>query len=184
MNAMVTNLAMYKVGWLACVLGAAAGKPWLGVLAVAVACVINVACARSKSKTVLLLTAAACIGLAWESFMVIGGWLDYSANGHEGSLAPYWIVAMWVLFATTLNLGFRWLKGRLFVAALLGGIGGPLAFAAGEKAGAVDFSDPVYSLIAVGIGWALLMPLMVFVARHLNGHEVDKAAIEVSKATA
>ncbi len=171
MKAIVTNLAMYKIGWLACVLGAAAGFPWLGVFAVAVACVINIACANSKSKTMMLLATAATVGLAWESFMVIGGWLDYSSSGHQGSLAPYWIVALWVLFATTLNLGFSWLKDRLVLAAVIGGLGGPLAFAAGEKAGAVEFGDPATSLVAVGIGWAILMPLMVFLARYLNGHE-------------
>lgn len=180
MKSTITNLAMFKVGWLACVLGAAAGMPWLGLLAVGVACAINVASARIKSKTLLLLISAALIGLAWESFMVISGWLDYRQSGHTGVLAPYWIVAMWVLFATTLNIGFSWLKGRLVLAGLLGGVGGPMAFAAGAKAGAVTFTEPVTSLVVVGAGWAVLMPLMVFIAQYLNGHETRSAQVAVT----
>ena len=179
MKAVVANLAMYKVGWLACVLGAAAGLPWLGIMPVAVACAIHIASARSRSKTVLLLISAALIGFAWESFVIINGWINYGPE-HNGLVAPYWIVAMWVLFATTLNLGFKWLKNHLWAAALVGGIGGPLAFAAGERLGAVGFSDPVVSLAIVGAGWAVLMPLMVYMARFLNGHE----AINTSTVTA
>lgn len=177
MTTVITNLAMFKVGWLACVLGAAAGMPWLGVLAVAAASAIHIASAHDKSKTMTLLATAALIGLTWESLMVFSGYLDYSATGHTGVVAPYWIIAMWVLFATTLSLGFSWLKNRLFLATLLGGIGGPMAFAAGAKAGAVQFSDPVLSLVVVGAGWAVLMPLMVFLARYLNGHEVAAEAV-------
>ncbi len=122
MKAVVTNLAMYKLGWVACVLGAAAGMPWVGVLAVAVASAIHIATARSRSKTLLLLVSAALIGFSWESFVVMNGWLSYGPD-HNGVVAPYWIVAMWVLFATTLSLGFKWLKNHLWVAALVGGLG-------------------------------------------------------------
>ncbi|MFK8029724.1 MAG: DUF2878 domain-containing protein [Gammaproteobacteria bacterium] len=177
MKDVVTNLTMYKIGWVACVLGAASGQPWIGVVAVAVACVIHIASAHTKSKTVLLLVSAALLGLAWESFMVFSGWLDYSVSGHTGNIAPYWIVALWVLFATTLNVGFKWLKGRLVVATLLGAIGGPLAFAAGQRAGAVEFGHPVNSLLAVGLGWAVLMPLLVVLARNLNGHATAEPSL-------
>lgn len=179
MKVVVTNLALYKIGWVACVAGAAAGIPWIGVLAVAVASAIHVATAQSKSKTVLLLVSAALIGFAWESFVVINGWLDYGPE-YSDLVAPLWIVAMWVLFATTLNLGFKWLKNHLWAAALVGGFGGPLAFAAGERLGAVQFSDPTVSLSIIGVGWALLMPLMVYMARYLNGHD----ATSVSTASA
>ncbi len=166
---------MYKVGWVACVVGAAAGMPWLGVLAVAVASAIHIASAQSRPKTVLLLVSAALIGFAWESFVVLNGWLNYGPD-HSGLVAPYWIVALWVLFATTLNLGFKWLKDHLWVAAIVGGLGGPLAFAAGERLGAVQFSDPVVSLGVVAAGWSLLMPLMVYMARYLNGHDIQSSS--------
>jgi hypothetical protein len=35
-------------------------------------------------------------------------------------VAPVWIVAMWALFATTLNVSMSWLKGRPWLAAAFG----------------------------------------------------------------
>ncbi|MEM7081449.1 MAG: DUF2878 domain-containing protein [Pseudomonadota bacterium] len=175
MKSIVTNLTLFKISWLACVIGAAAGMPWIGVLAILAASIVHIASAEIKSRTVALLASAALIGLVWESFMIVGGWLEYV--DHTGPIAPYWIIAMWVLFATTLNVGFRWLKDHLLVAALVGGIGGPMAFAAGAKAGAVQFENPTTALVIVGIGWALMMPLMVYISRYLNGHPNLEAAV-------
>ena len=43
----------------------------------------------------------------------------------------------------------------------LGAIGGPLAFYAGNRLGAVEFSDFGAAMLALAIGWGALMPLLV-----------------------
>jgi hypothetical protein len=83
-------------------------------------------------------------------------------------MAPYWIVAMWVLFATTINVGMRWLRRSRSVAGIAGAVGGPLAFFAGNSVGAVEFLSPAIALISIGIGWAVLLPLMVQIAIRLD----------------
>jgi hypothetical protein len=74
-----------------------------------------------------------------------------------------------MLFATTLNVSLRWLKGRWVLAALLGGSAGPLSFYAGHRLGGVAFADPVYSLTVLGLGWAVLMPLLLWLGGRLDG---------------
>ena len=59
----------------------------------------------------ILMTGA--VGLSWDSAMVTAGWLAYPSGTFVAGLAPYWILAMWMLFATTLNVSFRWLQSRL-----------------------------------------------------------------------
>ena len=54
-------------------------------------------------------------------------------------------------------------------AILLGAVGGPLAFLAGERLGGVIFTDHTVGLIALAVGWAILMPLMMLAARRWNG---------------
>ena len=101
--------------------------------------------------------------------------MQYGPNTALAATAPYWIGAMWVLFATTLNVGMRWLRKNLLVAALFGGLGGPMSFLAGEKAGAVTFPDTSTALVVIGLGWAVLLPLLVrFAAR--NDERVAVAA--------
>ena len=77
---------------------------------------------------------------------------------------------MWVLFATTLNVGMRWLRKSVFVAAAAGAIGGPMAFIAGEAAGAVSFTEPTVTLLAIGAGWMILLPALVQLSRRFDGY--------------
>ncbi|OOO03426.1 MAG: hypothetical protein USCGTAYLOR_00317 [Chromatiales bacterium USCg_Taylor] len=108
--------------------------------------------------------AAAAMGSLWDSILVALGWFDYGSP-----FAPYWIVALWMVFATTLNVSLRWLKSRYLLGAMFGAVGGPLAYYAGEKLGAFTYADPLISLGAQAVGWALLMPLMLRVAQRLDG---------------
>ena len=52
--------------------------------------------------------------------------------------APYWMVALWGAFATTLNHSLRWLTRRPVFAALFGAVGGPIAYSAGVQLGALE----------------------------------------------
>jgi hypothetical protein len=50
-----------------------------------------------------------------------------------------------------------------------------MSFLAGEKAGAVTFPDTSIALVVIGLGWAVLLPLLVrFAAR--NDERVAVAA--------
>jgi hypothetical protein len=161
MNAMLINLSLFKAGWLAAVFAAAASLPVLGTAAIGVAVAVHLLRSDEPQDEILLLSLAAVIGFAWESLLVYTGIVNYGANGALAGVAPYWIVAMWVLFATTLNVGMSWLRKNLLVASLFGAIGGPMSFLAGEKVGAVSFSDTSTALVVIGLGWAFLLPLLV-----------------------
>ncbi|MGE0443252.1 MAG: DUF2878 domain-containing protein [Gemmatimonadales bacterium] len=80
-------------------------------------------------------------------------------------MAPPWILVLWLQFGTVLRHALRWLRSRP-LAALLGAVGGPLSFRAGEALGAVDFGDHrLRSLAALAAVWAFAMPLMITWAR-------------------
>lgn len=156
----IQNLTFFKVGWVACVLFAASGRPMLASLSVAVVVLVHLARVSNPAKESLLLAAAAAMGLAWESLMVASGVISYPGSEAGTLLAPLWIVAMWVLFATTINHGFRWAKRHWAYPAILGAVGGPMAFSAGVGMGAAEFSNTFVALSVIGIGWAVLLPLL------------------------
>ncbi len=158
------NIVLFKAGWIAVVATAANSLPLAGTLAVAGIVVVRLAQAENRAAEARLLAAAGAIGLAWETLLVGAGLVAYPSGTLVPGIAPYWIVAMWLLFATTLNVSMRWLRRHMLVAALAGAIGGPLAFWAGASAGAVTFPEPLVSLAAIGIGWAVLLPLLVQLA--------------------
>jgi hypothetical protein len=164
MGRIIKNLTLFKLGWVACVVFAAAGRPELATLSVAGVAFIHLLGVSAPLKETLLLVAAALVGLGWESLMLWSGTVQYPGYPDSVVLAPYWIVAMWVLFATTINHGLRWVKRSGWVAALAGLFGGPAAFYGGMKLGAVTFSEPVIALGIIGLGWAALLPALVVIA--------------------
>src|SRR5205085_49591 len=82
------------------------------------------------------------------------------------AFAPLWMVSLWMVFATTLNHSLRWLASRPWAAALAGGIGGPLAYFAGEKLGALSIESPLPAAFTfIGFLWAIALGLLCM----LNG---------------
>ena len=113
---------------------------------------------------------------------VQSGLVIYPSGQPFGQLAPAWILAMWPLLATTLNVSLRWLKGRYLLAALFGAIGGPLAFLAGERLGAVVFPDTGLTMIVLAVGWATLFPLLMRLSQRYDGFERRlNTSLEVSR---
>jgi hypothetical protein len=157
------NLIQFQFGWFALVLGVASGQVALGLVAMAVLALLHVYQSRKRLQEATLLAAIALVGWCWESLLTGTGMLAYP--DHEGLLAPAWMMALWVNFATTLNFSLAWLQPRLGLSALLGGIGGPLAFISGQALGAVQLIGGGMAIVALAVGWALLTPMVMTLAR-------------------
>jgi hypothetical protein len=166
---MILNFTAFQAAWLACVLGGANDLALAGTMVIGAVVVLHLTLARRALPEVKLIAAATVIGLVWESVLVAFGLINYATGNLAPGLAPYWIVAMWALFATSLNLSMAWLKGRPWLAALFGAVGGPLAYLAGERLGGLQMPDPLLALSAQSLGWAMLLPLLVSLATRLDG---------------
>ena len=163
------NFLAFQIGWFACVLGGAHDLPWVGTGIALVIVAWHLTRAVRPKQELLLVLSAAAIGALFDTLLVWLGWFTYSSGTLIAGTAPHWMVALWMLFATTLNLSLSWLKRRLFVAVLFGAIGGPLAYLGGEKLGALNFESPTAGLIALAIGWASLTPLLAMIAQRFDG---------------
>jgi hypothetical protein len=47
-------------------------------------------------------------------------------------------------------------------------VGGPLAWYAGQRMGALELPAPRLDLLLIGMGWAILMPLLLYLTRQLS----------------
>ena len=165
----VVNFVAFQAGWFACVLGAAHGRPAAGTLIAAILVAGHVMFSPRPAQELKLIGVALGIGLLWDSALVTLGWIDFTSGFVVAGLAPHWILALWALFAMTLNVSLGWLKKRLGVAALLGAISGPLAYWGGVRLGAVTFVNPLLAVIALSAGWAAITPALAFLARRFDG---------------
>lgn len=167
------NIVAFKIGWIASIAGAASGYPLLGPAVILVAIALHLSKANQPSRELLLITLTGAIGATWDSVMVAAGWLTYPTGTFAAGFAPYWILAMWMLFATTLNVTFRWLQSKTIFASVLGAVFGPISYLAGSKAGAVVINDVTASMVGLAVAWAILLPGLLSLAKRFDGVTVQ-----------
>ena len=166
---MLVNFATFEIAWLSSVIGGAQQMPWLGPVAVCIALAIHLSAARKPFDEVILVLSCALIGAGFDSMLVAVGWVTYPSGLFSDYLAPYWIITMWMLFATTLNVSMRWLRGKPLLAALFGVFGGPATYLAGEKLGGIVLVNPLAASLALAVGWAAMMPALMRLSENLDG---------------
>lgn len=181
MNPKLVNFVAFQAGWFACVLSAANGLPWLGLLIVSLIVAMHLKTAGSPHHELKLLVLCVVMGLVFDSFLVSSGWLRYPSGMLFSGIAPYWILAMWALFSTTLNSSMDWLKGSLVLSSVMGAVFGPLSYLAGQRLGAIELIDFRSSLIALAVIWALVMPILTFAANRLDGRRTPMQIIPLQK---
>jgi hypothetical protein len=166
----VNNVVLFQIGWFSCVLSAAAHQPWIGLLMTMGIVVIHMLRAPVPMMELKLVLLALAIGLVFDSFLVRQGWLIYPSGVLLSNVAPYWIVALWGLFATLLNVSLRWMKRRWVLAIVFGAAGGPAAYYGGLRLGALEFGNMPAGLTALAIGWAVLTPLLLALSSRFDGY--------------
>lgn len=158
---MIYNFAAFQIGWFACVVGGANHWPWAGSAVALVIIAIHLVVVRNRGGEILLIVIAGTLGALCDSLLVAAYITQFPSGIIASNTAPVWIIALWMLFATTLNHSLRWLQGRYLIATLFGLVGGPAAYYAGHRLGGVEFTDPIIALTALALIWATVTPLLL-----------------------
>jgi hypothetical protein len=162
------NVAIYQAGWFACVLSAARDRSGLGIaVAVLIVCGWLMSAPRPSALGQLIVLTGV-VGYSWDSWLSVLGVIRYLPGPVSPPLAPLWILALWLLFSTTLHISLRWLQPKLWLAALLGALAAPLAYYGAARFGALTLPRVLPALGAQAAGWALLLPLLLRLSRRLD----------------
>jgi len=141
-----------QAAWFACVMSAARGAAYLGILFALVLLVLHVVSVRGPAAEIKLMLTVVVLGGAWESALIAFGLLAYPSGSVMYGIAPLWLPALWALFAAQFNTTYRWLKTRLKTGVVLGALAGPLTFHAGAALGALRFAKPLPATVALACG--------------------------------
>ena len=153
------NFAAFQLAWLVAVWGASVGLWWLGPVAVAAwvsAYSIWRKCARAEAP---LWLGAGLLGAMTDSLLVWSGAMAFPESAGPAFPTTPWMAALWINFAAALRHCMGWLCGRFVLATVFGAIGGPLAYLAGSKFGALE----IHSLPAIVVAWLLVMPGLLLI---------------------
>lgn len=164
-----SNFVVFQLVWFAAVVSAAHEQAVYGSFVVLAALAWHLVVAHRAQREAVLMVFVTLIGFVVEALQVRLGFVRYAESNAYALWPPIWIVFMWPLLGITLNVSLRWLRDRPFVAALLGSVCGPLAFAGGVRLGAAEFVDTIAALASQALAWAVLLPLMFALARRFDG---------------
>lgn len=167
----VINFVLFQAAWFACVLGAAHAMPWLGVIATLFVVAWHLKVAKNAKPEAILLIITLIIGATFDQTMHSTNLIHYQSHGWSDALVPPWILALWAGFVTALNVSLRWMQGKWLVAIVFGALGGPLAYMSAEKLGAVSLNMYPQSYLALSIGWAILTPILLTLAKRYDGYQ-------------
>lgn len=165
----LANFAVSQAAWFAAVLGAAHHQPLPGTLCVLAAIGWHLAVSARPAREAGLVLWACLVGAVVETGIVLQGHVVYPSGQPFALLPPYWMVALWGLLAIALNVTMRWLRGRLWLAAGLGAVVGPMAFSAGVRLGGAQFLQPSAALATLALVWAAALPLLVWLSVRFDG---------------
>jgi hypothetical protein len=158
----VLNFLLFQAGWFACVF-----YPGLiGAGIVVVFLILHFVLVSQHRITELQF-----IGLGTVAGAVLDGiWFNtgiLEAGTGEVLLTPPWLVAIWAIFMTTLSHSLDWISRKPWLPFLLAPIAGPFAYWSASQLGAVKLPELVPSLFALGIGWLVIFPLLLFTRKSL-----------------
>lgn len=165
---LVATFVLFEGAWVACVAGAASGHMGWGIAAIVVSIGWQLGISGRRDLDLKLIAAAFGLGLAWDTLLVQSGLVVYASHAPLAWLAPLWILALWAQLGSVVREPLRWLHYRPWLAVLLGGVGGAAAYAAAARLGACQFPDPHVALGVLAVGWGILLPALLYLARCLD----------------
>ena len=165
-NSKFFNALLFNLAWFLCVSFGNA----VAVLTCVVVLFLHFRYISKDIKELLMLVQVVMIGVLVDGLLITSGVLINADDSLLSELiAQIWMIALWLLFATTLNHCFVWLQSRLLTAALLGAIAGPFSYWVGTNLSSLSFALPLMnSLLIVGLVWALVFPLCLLLAKRYN----------------
>jgi Protein of unknown function (DUF2878) len=160
----LVNALGFQLGWWLCVLSVRHDFQAWALAASLLWCVVQWRWSAARWHLISLTWRVAGLGVAIDSVLQAVGWIHFQGWA-LGPLAPYWLWAIWIMFAFTLNESMAFLSRLpLWVQALTGLVVGPLSYGAGAAMGAAAL-EQAWAWMAYALTWMWVLPLVLKWAR-------------------
>lgn len=155
---LIANALAYQAVWFSAILWAVPGAV-LGCIII----LIFLGTSERRADDLKIIGFLVFLGLLVDGTLQQIGFFTFTSPGLP---IPFWLLVIWMGLAMTINHSLAWFKNKLLLAALFGGLGGPLAYWAGTRLGAASFNWPLSSsLLILAIIWSLMFPSIMLFSR-------------------
>lgn len=161
------NFVLFQIGWFVTVISVAKELEYAAILAVFCIIGIHLLLVEERLNEILLVLIVGFVGTLVDSLLISQGVFVTSGNLAIGNMAPLWLVMLWMLFSITINHSLKWLRKSYIAASCAGFVFAPIAYYFGQKFEALSFEisySVEMSLLMIGITWAIVTPLLIFVS--------------------
>jgi len=158
----VLNFLLFPAGWFACVFYPGPVGAGIVVLFLILHFVLVSQNRITELQFVVLGTVA---GSVLDGIWFRTGILDDGSGAIL--LTPPWLVTIWAIFMTTLSHSLNWMSRKPWLPFVFAPIAGPFTYWSASQIGAVELPDLIPSLIALGFGWLVIFPLLLFARKTL-----------------
>jgi hypothetical protein len=162
MRTAIINGLMFNLSWLAIIYFQ---SNLLAVIIVITHVILHMRIMGEGRGEWMLLGGVFLLGVLLDQLLFLGGVLNLSA---KPAFAPLWLSCLWLVMATTLMHAFAILQQKLWLAAVVGAVGGCASYIAGTGLSVVDFGWPLLSPVVIGLLWAFVFPSLLVAARYLQ----------------
>ncbi|MEO6064260.1 MAG: DUF2878 domain-containing protein [Lysobacterales bacterium] len=175
----IINAVLFQLAWFGFVAGAARNMAWLGLVPLVLLAGHALRDGSTRKADLALAAAALAIGLVLDGSFARAHLLVYADAEPALVGAPWWILAMWLAFAWTLNHSLAYLQKHLGVAIALGVIAGPFSYYVADRAwGALEFiGDARLTLVWLALTWGIATGVLVLLARRLHRPHIATPAL-------
>lgn len=154
------NIAIYQLIWFVAVLGGNS-LVWLAMLLI----FLHFSLSPIPKTDIILVLLVLLIGTLVDGTLRLSGFFIFAEDQFP---IPLWLACIWMGLATLFNHSLGWLKNRLWLATVLGAMGGPAAYIAGGRLGAAGFSVSLpWSIAVLAVIWGLLVPGLVYLSKKI-----------------
>lgn len=175
----IANALGYQAVWFATLISVSKGHFWFGFFTSLVFAALMLCFggkAKQDSRIVLI---GLILGMAIDTLFTSTGWIQYAQSWSSVSLAPLWIIALWLSFSFTLNHSMAFLRQNYAMAALFGLLGGPLAYWCADRVfNVIDYgTDIAFVMAGLGICWGLVIPAIFFIDKRMTSDTDSNRAV-------
>ena len=166
MKKLLLNAGIYQTGWFICALGASR-VPTLVVPVIAAMVALQLWLGGNWRRDLRFIVVVGAIGALVDSVLGNLGIMRFVVGDMTTAFAPPWLIALWIIFGTTIPHALKFLVGRPAIAALFGAMGGAGSYYAGDVVfGAIAIGDStVFSVAVLAVTWAVLMPALSWLSQ-------------------
>ena len=159
----------FEISWFACLLGAAKDIAYVGIVCVLLFLFYCLVLAKDFKKELFFIFIAAFVGVSSDLIAVYVGAFSFEGEFMGFGKYPLWMLALWISFLCIVNTSLEWLKGRYLMISLLGVFGAPASYLAGSNLGPISLNQDIfYALTVIAVIWAVVGPLIFFIARKVE----------------